>query len=477
MHYATTKSNTTELRRQDTGKVEGYCGKFAPDRVDPESASMGLASRIMRTCRKCDEIAEDRRRAELSLADGLFVTELATSSAPAVAEESLFSAEELADLYVAPKRRQPRRPAAPEDGGLFGDAELQFVKADTAAVDADDAPEAEVEAVDPGFTLTVGPEGIGARPSWGMGRSAERAVVLRGHVTPQDAEAAVEAYPEAIAVHGRGTGPNTSVMHVAGVSLDLDATGEGYAWGGPQGATLVRVGDPYRGMLPDGISVAGTWHEVGRAFGAWLISNRPEFVCAMAECQANGARIRREREAEAAADAATGAVMLGQVRTDATRAQVAFDVIGPYADDMSDAMYDAVCGVARRAREAAQEVERAYRARGFRFGAEVARHAADVAKAEAELWGFAERSGLTLPRVARVAPPVAADVQAAPGTVDAWEPEGDACPEGDVPHASEGGQEATSLAPCEASTQVARLPIGHPRRRGVSHRREPVKRS
>ncbi|MGW9047305.1 DUF6197 family protein [Streptomyces lydicus] len=130
MHYATTKTNTTELHRQDAGKVDGYCGKFAPDRVDPESASMGLASRIMRTCRKCDEIAEDRRRAELSLADGLFVTELATSSAPVVAEESLFGAEELADLYVAPKHRQPRRSAAPQDGGLFGDAELAATQGD-----------------------------------------------------------------------------------------------------------------------------------------------------------------------------------------------------------------------------------------------------------------------------------------------------------------------------------------------------------
>ncbi|WP_432003658.1 DUF6197 family protein [Streptomyces sioyaensis] len=130
MHYATTKTNTTELHRQDAGKVDGYCGKFAPDRVDPESASMGLASRIMRTCRKCDEIAEDRRRAELSLADGLFVTELATSSAPVVAEESLFGAEELADLYVAPKHRQPRRSAAPQDGGLFGDAELTATQGD-----------------------------------------------------------------------------------------------------------------------------------------------------------------------------------------------------------------------------------------------------------------------------------------------------------------------------------------------------------
>ncbi|MFG2402513.1 hypothetical protein [Streptomyces lydicus] len=130
MHYATTKTNTTELHRQDAGKVDCYCGRFAPDRVDPESASMGLASRIMRTCRKCDEIAEDRRRAELSLADGLFVTELATSSAPAVAEESLFGAEELADLYVAPKRRQPRRPAAPEEGGLFGHAELAAAQDD-----------------------------------------------------------------------------------------------------------------------------------------------------------------------------------------------------------------------------------------------------------------------------------------------------------------------------------------------------------
>ena len=128
MHYATTKTNTTELHRQDAGKVDGYCGKFAPDRVDPESASMGLASRIMRACRKCDEIAEDRRRAELSLADGLFVTELAMSSAPAAAEQSLFGAEELADLYVAPKHRQPRRPASPQDGGLFGDAELEEVE-------------------------------------------------------------------------------------------------------------------------------------------------------------------------------------------------------------------------------------------------------------------------------------------------------------------------------------------------------------
>ncbi|MGW5817598.1 hypothetical protein [Streptomyces noursei] len=393
MHYATTKRNTTELHRQDAGKVDGYCGKFAPDRVDPESATMGLAARIMRTCRKCDEIAEDRRRAELSLAEGLFVTELATSSAPAAVEESLFGAEELADLYVAPKRRQPRRPAAPENDGLFGDAELHFAEADTV-----DAPEAE--AVDPRFTLTTGPEGIDARPGWGMGRPAERADVLRGHVTPQDAEAAVEAYPEAVAVHGRGTGLNTSVMHVAGASLDLDATGEGYTWGGPEGATLVRVGDPYRGMLPDGTPVAGTWHEVGRTFGAWLISNRPEFVCAMAECHANGARIRREREAEAAADAAMGAVMLEQVRTDARRAGVAFDAIEPYADDMSDDMYDAVREVARRAREAARDAERAYRVREFRFGAEVARHAAAVAKTAAELWGFAERSGLTLPRVA-----------------------------------------------------------------------------
>lgn len=130
MHYATTKTNTTELHRQDAGKVDGYCGKFAPDRVAPESASMGLASRIMRTCRKCDEIAEDRRRAELSLADGLFVTELATSSAPVVAEESLFGAEELADLYVAPKHRQPRRSAARQDGGLFGDAELAATQGD-----------------------------------------------------------------------------------------------------------------------------------------------------------------------------------------------------------------------------------------------------------------------------------------------------------------------------------------------------------
>ncbi|WP_157880067.1 hypothetical protein [Streptomyces natalensis] len=131
MHYATTKSNATELHRQDAGKVNGYCGKFAPNPVDPESASMGLASRIMRTCRKCDEIAEDRRRAELSLADGLFVTEVAASSAPVVTtEESLFGAEELADLYVAPKRRQPRPSAPPEDGGLFGDAELAAAQDD-----------------------------------------------------------------------------------------------------------------------------------------------------------------------------------------------------------------------------------------------------------------------------------------------------------------------------------------------------------
>ncbi|WP_331759786.1 hypothetical protein OG422_30810 (plasmid) [Streptomyces sp. NBC_01525] len=130
MHYATTKSNATELHRQDTGKVKGYCGKFAPNPVDPETASMGLASRAMRTCRKCDEIAEDRRRAELSLTDGLFVTEVAASSAPVVTEESLFGAEELADLYVTPKRRQPRPSAPPEEGGLFGDAELAAAQDD-----------------------------------------------------------------------------------------------------------------------------------------------------------------------------------------------------------------------------------------------------------------------------------------------------------------------------------------------------------
>ncbi|MCF3143640.1 hypothetical protein [Streptomyces platensis] len=148
MHYATTKSNTRELHRQDAGKAKGYCGKFAPNPVDPESASMGLAARILRTCRKCDEIAEDRRRAELSLADGLFVTELAASSAPApVAEDSLFGAEDLADLYVAPKRHQPRRSAPPEDGGLFGDAELAAAQDDTQRPAVDEyAPASPTEA-------------------------------------------------------------------------------------------------------------------------------------------------------------------------------------------------------------------------------------------------------------------------------------------------------------------------------------------
>ncbi|GGN61413.1 hypothetical protein GCM10012285_60280 [Streptomyces kronopolitis] len=140
MHYATTKSHTTELHRQDAGKVKGYCGKFAPNPVDPAAASMGLAARTMRTCRKCDEIAEDRRRAELSLADGLFVTEMAASSAPVVAEESLFGAEDLADLYVAPKRRQPRPPTTPDDGGLFGDAELAAAQSEAEQADDEDAP-------------------------------------------------------------------------------------------------------------------------------------------------------------------------------------------------------------------------------------------------------------------------------------------------------------------------------------------------
>ncbi|MGW2415986.1 hypothetical protein ACWCV5_28000 [Streptomyces tubercidicus] len=140
MHYATTKNHTTELHRQDAGKVKGYCGKFAPNPVDPAAASMGLAARTMRTCRKCDEIAEDRRRAELSLADGLFVTEMAASSAPVVAEESLFGAEDLADLYVAPQRRQPRTPATPADGGLFGHAELAAAQSDAERADDEDAP-------------------------------------------------------------------------------------------------------------------------------------------------------------------------------------------------------------------------------------------------------------------------------------------------------------------------------------------------
>ncbi|GAA2329890.1 hypothetical protein Scani_34780 [Streptomyces caniferus] len=141
MHYATTKSTTTELHRQDAGKVDGYCGKFAPNPVDPEAASRGLAARTLRTCRKCDEIAEDRRRAELSLADGLFVTEVAASSVPAATEESLFGAEELADLYVAPKcRRQPRPSAPAEDGGLFGDAELAAAQSGAERADVGDAP-------------------------------------------------------------------------------------------------------------------------------------------------------------------------------------------------------------------------------------------------------------------------------------------------------------------------------------------------
>ncbi|MEU6332079.1 hypothetical protein ABZ851_33205 [Streptomyces sp. NPDC047049] len=140
MHYATTKTTTRELHRQDAGKAKGYCGKFAPNPVDPEAASRGLAARTMRTCLKCDEIAEDRRRAELSLADGLFVTEVASSPAPAVTEKSLFGAEELADLYVAPKRCHPRPAAPPEDGGLFGDAELSAAQDDAERADDGHAP-------------------------------------------------------------------------------------------------------------------------------------------------------------------------------------------------------------------------------------------------------------------------------------------------------------------------------------------------
>lgn len=77
MRYATTAKNGNELHRQDNGATRGYCKKYALHVVDADAASYGLATRAMRTCKSCDRIAGERRRAELSLADSLFVAEIA----------------------------------------------------------------------------------------------------------------------------------------------------------------------------------------------------------------------------------------------------------------------------------------------------------------------------------------------------------------------------------------------------------------
>lgn len=77
MRYATTTKNASELHRQDNGATRGYCKRYALHIVDADTASHGIATRTLRTCKSCDRIAAERRRAELSLADSLLVTEIA----------------------------------------------------------------------------------------------------------------------------------------------------------------------------------------------------------------------------------------------------------------------------------------------------------------------------------------------------------------------------------------------------------------
>nr|WP_229376982.1 hypothetical protein [Streptomyces spirodelae] len=306
------------------------------------------------------------------------------------------------------------------------------------------------ESVSVGYSLHVDAnEGLSGRPGWGRGGIASRAGKLRGHVTADDAREAVARFPQCTEIHGRGTdsdkGRPSADMHCAGVTLDLDRL---------QG---VRPG-PYQGALPDGTPVVGSWGEVGRALQAWLITNRPEHVCASAESRAYAAAIFAKRDAEARADTARGAAAVQRVRTALARVQAVVNALAPVRDQLSDELDDAVYATVGRARTAAARVESANRARGFEWGARAALDADDAEGAAEDLWSFAKRSGLNLPHVRPAAPLVPADVVSDPGAVDAWESDGGACPGVEAPRAPESGCQpapnSTGPAPDDASACV-----------------------
>lgn len=256
---------------------------------------------------------------------------------------------------------------------------------------------------DPQFSLEVDAEvGLKDRPGWGMGRTKERARALKGHVRAVDARKAAAAFPECLAVHGRGTDTEkrrpSADMHCAGTTLDLDCTGEGYGWGeeeGVEGVTLVRIGDPLRGALPDGTLVAGTWGEVGRAFGEWMCAHRPEFVCARAESVAYGAAVLAWRARELEELRVAAGVAVDRARAALARTRAASDALGPFLDDLDDDTYDAVCGVLPRVRAEVAACEAAYDAGGARRGAVEA--AVRAEQQAAALGDFAERCGVAVP--------------------------------------------------------------------------------
>ncbi|MFK0296885.1 DUF3560 domain-containing protein [Streptomyces sp. NPDC090442] len=277
--------------------------------------------------------------------------------------------------------------------------------------------------VDPGYSLDVAEgERVFTRPGFADGGSYEgRAAVLRGVVTVADARAAVERFPAAVRMVG-GAVVDGAIVPMGCAMLSARAT--------------VRTDAGYVVTLPDGTTVTGTWVECGNAFAEWAITQRPEFVCAMAEGHADGAatlarigaEVRAERE-RAEAEAAQAAADLATVAADLERV---WSVWSPYVADLTDEDEERVYGVDAGARTALRYARAAVERNDS--GAVV--HYVNEAREGVEwLAESARRSGLTVPDApaevpASVAAPVRAlpDVDSAPDAIEAWEGEGGAVP-------------------------------------------------
>ncbi len=168
--------------------------------------------------------------------------------------------------------------------------------------------------------------GPAVEDGWENGRTAERAVVLKGWVTTADAEDYAERFPQCVEVYSRferyegefRRSPMLTTVHVSRVEFparwvfDEDEDG---------GITIT---------LPNGTTERGNWGHIARTVRAYVLAHRPEYVVAVGECFEKAEKIHAERAAEYASEEAAGLRTLDAVRTDANRARAAFEALLPH---------------------------------------------------------------------------------------------------------------------------------------------------
>ena len=470
MRYVVNARTDRSLHLSDAPHTRSYCSRLRGALVvlDPEDASLRIATRTAKVCTACRTVLDDRKAADRAMADSFMITadEVRPAARPVV-EPGLFDLAG-AGAAAAPGVRAVASAVPAVEQGLFG------------TVDAEESPEeppgagvlpvVDAAAVIVAGVPVVGPAPVGLaetgpeggeefseltrarqvmRPAveggWENGRTPGRAAALKGWVTTADAEDYAERFPQCVEVYSRferyegefRRSPMLTTVHVSRVEFparwvfDEDEDG---------GITIT---------LPNGTTERGNWSHIARTVRAYVLAHRPEYVVAVGECFEKAEKIHAERAAEYASEEAAGLRTLDAVRTDANRARAAFEALRLHLHYQTDEAEEAVYEAAHAAAENAAVCERVAQGRentrrwwlGLPGYADAVRRAADW------LTRGVERVGATMPEVLAVVSVAPDAAPSDPGTEDTWEGEGGAVPGVDTPRNPEAGPAAAQLGP------------------------------